>query len=288
MGLYDREYTQENYQPSYGRSHRPPISFGMPKTVTGRLILINAVVFFISYMIPSVDVFLVKWFSVYPVTWKMTVLQPWRIITYQFLHGSFQHIFFNMLAVYFFGPVLERLWGPKKFLIFYLLCGTAGAIVYPVLTAVGWMVPVPLIGASGAIFGIIAAAAILYPLANVYILGIFPIKLMYLALILLAVSIMYTLKPEANALEGYRTAHFAHLAGMIAGAAYVLWPRISVRYNLKSHTSHCQKKIQDQQQLSAEVDRILEKVYRHGISSLSRKEKQILKKATQIHQEIKK
>jgi membrane associated rhomboid family serine protease len=288
MGLYDREYTQANYQPSHGRYQRPPIHFGMPRTASGWIILVNAVVFFICYMSSSVDLFFMRWFSVFPVTWKMTVFQPWRIITYQFLHGGFSHIFFNMLAVYFFGPVLERLWGPKKFLVFYLICGSAGGVLYPILTGIGWMVPAPLIGASGAIFGIISAAAILYPMANVYVLGVFPIKLMYLALILLAVSIMYTLKPEANAMEGYQTAHFAHLAGMVAGAAYVLWPRISVPYSLKSRTSPWQKTIQDQQQLSAQVDQILEKVYKEGINSLSRKEKNILKKATQLHQEMKK
>jgi len=287
VGLYDREYTQEHYRPSYWHSARPPFRLGMPSTVVGRLLIANIVVFLLSYLIPPLGNFIETWFSVFPVSWKTVLLQPWRIITYQFLHGGFSHIFFNMLWLYFLGPVLERHWGPRKFLFFYLACGAAGGIVYPVLVFAGWMKVGILIGASGAIFGVLAAAAILFPMLNVYIWGIFPVKLVFIALFAFFISVMALFKPAQGSDTGGQTAHFAHLAGMIVGAVYTAWPYITVRYRLKSRTSPWQKKIQDQQQLAAQVDKILEKVYRHGISSLSRKEKQILKKATQLHHEMK-
>jgi membrane associated rhomboid family serine protease len=254
----------------------------------GRLLIANIVVFLLSYLIPPLGDFIYTWFSVYPASWETVVLQPWRIITYQFLHGGFSHIFFNMLWLYFLGPVLERHWGPKKFLIFYLACGAAGGIVYPVLVFAGWMKVGILIGASGAIFGVIAATAILFPMLDVYIWGIFPVKLVFIALFGFFISVISLFKTGQSPGTGSQTAHFAHLAGMIVGAVYTIWPYVAVRYRLKSRTSPWQKKIQDQQQLAAQVDKILEKVYKQGVNSLSRREKNILKKATQLHQEMKK
>ena len=167
MGLYDRDYTQADFhsQQSHYR-YAPRISFPRLTPVVKWLLIINVVVFFISIMIPSFATFLYNWFSVYPATLGMS-LQLWRIITYQFLHdiNGFGHIFVNMLGLFFFGPMLEKFWGSKKFLIFYLVCGATGGVLYPVLSHIGWLSegPLPLVGASGSIFGLLAAGAILFP-----------------------------------------------------------------------------------------------------------------------------
>ena len=120
MGLYDRDYTQADFQQHQSHfRYAPRIAFPKLTPVVKWLLIINVSVFLVSIMIPSLGLFLYKWFSVYPATLGMS-LQPWRVITYQFLHdiGGFGHIFINMLVLFFFGPMLEKFWGSKKFLIF--------------------------------------------------------------------------------------------------------------------------------------------------------------------------
>jgi membrane associated rhomboid family serine protease len=226
--------------------------------------------------------FLYTWFSVYPETIGMS-LQLWRVITYQFLHdvNGFGHIFVNMLALFFFGPMLEKFWGSKKFLTFYLICGATGGILYPVLANIGWLSKGPLVGASGSILGILAAGAILFPHTRVYIWGIFPIKLMVLAIVLAGISIITLLRPDKFANAGGQA---AHLGGMVAGAVYVLSESWRSKYTSKLRGRRREKQIMARQNLEVEVDRILKKVHDSGIQSLTRKEKNILKEATKAEQ----
>ncbi len=214
MGIYDRDYNREHTGGLYGRQMRlsiPPIT-----PVVMRILIINVAVFVAAWVIPRFDQILTEWFSVYP--WKIyNVLQVWRLVTYQFLHSGISHIFINMLVLYFFGPMLERQWGSKKFLIFYLICGAMGGILYQLLVIVHILPAVPLVGASGAIYGVLASVAIMYPRMKIYILGIFPIQMMYLVLILVVISLI-------NIRTGYNAGgEAAHLAGMAAGAVYVLY-----------------------------------------------------------------
>ncbi|MFA5553960.1 MAG: rhomboid family intramembrane serine protease [Phycisphaerae bacterium] len=282
MGLYDRDYTQQNYQASYGYSPRPPFHLRAPSSVVGRLLLINIAVFVLSFLIPPIGSVIYTYGSVHPVNWQTVVLQPWRVITYQFLHAGFWHIFGNMLWLYFMGPVLENLWGSRRFLIFYLVCGAAGGILYPILAFSGWLDVGIMVGASGAVLGIVAATAILFPMVNVYIYGIFPIKLVFIALIALFFSIIAVLSPDRYPNAGGEA---AHLAGMATGAAYVFWPLIKTRFKLRSKAGSWQKKIAEYQRLQNEVDRILEKVHNQGIHSLTRSEKKTLKRATKLHRQ---
>lgn len=283
MGLYDREYTQENYRPSYDRQER----IGMPRatSMVVRLMIINIAVYLVSVLFKPAQVFIYDWFQLDPST-SQRALQLWRLVTYQFLHDptGIWHIFFNMFVLFMFGRILEPHLGPRRFLIFYLVCGAVGGVFYLFLTAVGFLPPLPMVGASGSILGIIGACAVMFPQIKMIIFPIFiPISIRVAAI---GGAVLYAF----IILIGGRNAggQAAHLAGMATGVIYALWPRISVRHSLKSRTSPWQKNIQDQQQLAAQVDRILEKVYRQGINSLSHKEKQILKKATQLHQEMKK
>lgn len=282
MGLYDRDYTQQDYQPSYGYyAPRPQLRFRMPSSVVGKLLLINIAVFVFSYLIPPLGNFFYRYGSVFPVSIKAVVFQPWRVITYQFLHADFWHIFGNMLWLYFLGPNLENMWGSKRFLIFYLVCGTMGGIVYPVLVFTGWLDLGQMVGASGAVLGIVAATAILFPMVNVYIWGIFPVKLFFIAFIALFISITTLLNPSPQNNAGGEA---AHLAGMITGAIYVFWPFIKTRMKFRSSTGSWQRKIAEHRLLRDEVDRILEKVHNEGIHSLTWQEKKTLKKATKLHQ----
>ncbi len=277
MSIYDRDYTRE----SRGHAFRsaPQMRMSLPRItpVVKWLLIINIVVFVASFMIKPLGVFFYRWFSVFPASLGLA-LQLWRIITYQFLHdiNGFGHIFGNMLVLFFFGPMLERHWGSKKFLIFYLLCGAMGGILYPLLAFAGWLKVGALVGASGAIFGMLAAGAILFPNLNVYIWGIFPIRFIILAIILAVISIMNIFGGENAGGEA------AHLAGMAAGAVYVFSESWRAKFKLKLRSDQSDKQMTTTIDLQAELDRILQKVHESGIHSLTSKERKTLKRVTEL------
>ena len=279
MGLYDRDYTQADFS----SQHRFSPQMIMPRItpVVKWLLIINFAVYIPSVFSPRFGVFLYNWFSVYPETIGMA-LQPWRIITYQFLHdiSGFGHIFLNMLVLFFFGPMLERIWGGKKFLIFYLICGAAGGLVYPVLALNHVLQAGPLVGASGSILGMLAAGAILFPNSIVLVMFVFPMKLWIFAVILGCISIM-NLFTGINQNQG---GEIAHLSGMAAGIIYVLSDSWRERLKFKYSAGRWEKKISEQRNLQFELDRILDKVHKSGIHSLTFKEKQTLRKATKAEQ----
>ena len=129
MGLYDRDYTQAEYDSHYGDSPRMRIALPRLTPAVKWLLIVNTSVFILSFLITPLAEFFFRWFSVYPAT-VGTSLQLWRLVTYQFLHdiNVFRHIFINMLILYFFGTMLERHWGSRKFLTFYLICGAMGGL----------------------------------------------------------------------------------------------------------------------------------------------------------------
>jgi membrane associated rhomboid family serine protease len=138
----------------------------------------------------------------------------WQPITYMFLHAGFGHIFFNMLALFFFGPVLEQTWGSRKTLIYYMLCGLGGGfahiLISPLLGATG-----PLVGASGAIVGFIAAFGLIYPNQYVNIYFFFPMKAKYAVLGFMILEVFSV--PSADGVG-----HLAHLGGAVVGIIYLL------------------------------------------------------------------
>lgn len=280
MGLYDRDYTQAEYESQGHYAQRMRMVMPRITPVVKWLLIINVVVFIVSIVHEKLGSVILHWFSVYPASVGMS-LQFWRQITYQFLHADLLHIFWNMLILYFFGPMLERLWGGKKFLIFYLVCGAMGGILYPFLVLVGWLNAAPLIGASGSILGMLAAGAILFPNMMVLVFFVFPVRLVIVALVLAGISIITLLRPDRFSNAGGEA---AHLGGMIAGAIYVYSQSWRDRLRRKIHSDIRQKRFTDQQNLQVEVDRILQKVHEEGIHSLNSKEKKILKQATKEEQ----
>lgn len=280
MGLYDRDYTQANFQSQFNNAPQMRMSFPQITPMVKWLLIINIAVFLVSFLIPPAGRFFFEWFSVYPAS-VGTSLQLWRPITYQFLHAGLLHIFWNMFILFFFGPMLERLWGSRKFLVFYLVCGAAGGLLYPLLALVGWLDVGRLVGASGSILGMLAAGAILFPNLRVYVWGILPLRLSVLAIILAAVSIMTILRPAQFSNAGGEA---AHLGGMAAGAIYVLSQSWRAKLRLRIQSGRWQRKIAAERNLQVELDRILQKVHDSGIYSLTWKEKKILKRATEAEQ----
>jgi membrane associated rhomboid family serine protease len=287
MGLYDRDYTRD--ESGQQNEYMPQMRFGLPKMtpIVKWLLISNIAIFLAGTFLPkniyypflSKPInFIENWFSVFPLSLQ-SALQVWRLITYQFLHADGWHIFFNMIAVFFLGPALEQLWGWKKFILFYLGCGAAGGLLYTLLTQVGYLDVKPMIGASGAILGLLAACAILLP-QFIVVLVIFPIPIRIAAIGLLCVYLFTVLTNKGANVGG----DVAHLAGMVTGAAYCLSGPIRAKFVMKLKAGRWRKKMLEEQKLQAEIDRILEKVHQQGIHSLTSKEKKILKKATELEQ----
>ncbi len=162
MGLYDRDYTQADFQSQHRHTPQMRMTFPRPTPVVKLLLITNIAIFLVSIFIRPLGVLIYQWFSL-DATSLLRALQPWRFITYQFLHSPdfIFHIFFNMLGLYFLGPTLERHWGSKRFLPFYLGCGVAGGLFYLLLVAVRFLPAATMVGASGSVLGLLAACAIL-------------------------------------------------------------------------------------------------------------------------------
>ena len=289
MGLYDRDYTQEGFHSQYRSAPRMRFGFAPLTPIVKKLLIINFAIFFIGLIFFQKTIFieietaaepipvnqLEKWFSVFPYSVPIA-LQPWRFITYQFLHGSTWHILINMLLLFFLGSPLERHWGGKKFLIFYLSCGAVGGLFYTLLVAVKFLpTALPMVGASGAILGLLAACAILFPHFVLFFV-FFPVPIRIAALIFTFFYVTNLLAKGGNA-----GGDAAHLAGMAAGAVYVLSGGWRTRLKLKMQAGQWQKKIDSPRDLQDELDRILQKVHQSGIHSLTSKERKILRQATE-------
>jgi membrane associated rhomboid family serine protease len=217
----------------------------------------------------------------------MAQWQVWRLFTYQFLHADVGHVLFNMLSLFFFGPLIERWWGSRRFLAFYLISGMSGAIVFTALRAMGVVEGGWLVGASGSIFGILAAAALLFPQMPAMIYFI-PMKMRTMALVLLGIAAWMIISGGKNA-----GGEAAHLGGAVMGLALVKLPWLLNWAELgggRSPVARIAQAVQHQRDqrhrqqddnLEAEVDRILIKVKAQGLHSLTEKEKKTLQKATE-------
>lgn len=142
--------------------------------------------------------------------------QPWQLLTYGFMHGSFSHLFFNMLALYMFGAPLEQVWGEKRYLSYYLVCVVGAGLCQ---LAVGWWMtaggadPYPTLGASGGIFGLLLAYGMLFPYQQVMLL--FPPIPMKARTFVILYGVAELFMGFTGLAPG--VAHFAHLGGMLFG-----------------------------------------------------------------------
>ena len=168
--------------------------------------------------------------------------KPHQVITHLFLHGSFSHILFNMFGLWMFGQTLENRWGSKRFLIFYLVSGLGAALLHlmvlyfelqPVWEAFQsfpaeeqaqllnnplFKLNVPTVGASGAVFGCLAAFGYLFPNTMIYVYFMIPLKAKWFVLIYAGLELWMGVRNSA----GDNVAHFAHLGGALAGIILVL------------------------------------------------------------------
>jgi membrane associated rhomboid family serine protease len=296
MGLHNRPYWKDgDGGGNAGGDFRPPgaggLTIGMPKPgkVIKALLLINIVVFVVQAMIEGSG-------SRGPMTSALgaTVAgwwQIWRYFTFQFLHGGYWHIVMNMLGLYMLGTPLERHWGSKRFLRFYLSCGVVAGVAYVVIGLLKGLDPaMPIVGASGGVFGILLACAVLFPDFRL-IFFLFPVPIRLAALLVFGGMIILMLQwiPRGGGPPPEFWSHVAHLGGAFAAAVWVwLVPRAQrVGQRTRRHVQQgawrrkMEKRVSDQ----AEVDRVLDKVHQEGIGSLTGRERDILQDATRRQRE---
>ena len=287
MGIHDRQYWREEQPGGYGGGGGGGLQLGLPKPgrVVKWLLIINIAVFLVQIFRP-------EWmgvFAVVPAYWW----QIWRYLTFQFLHGFPMHLGFNMLGLYFLGMVLERSWGSKSFLRFYLICGAAAGLAHVLLSLVFRAdLRIPLVGASGGVFAVLVACAILFPHIRV-IVFLFPMSIRAAALLFLGIAVIGILMSVRSALAGGGEsggiAHMAHLGGAIAGAFWI-WVLPRMRGSLrgtraKLNQGAWERKMGKRRTEQGEIDRILDKIQREGLNSLSRKERSRLREATRTQHE---
>lgn len=186
-------------------------SFQRTTPVVLNLIIINVLVFVVQLMFDGPEEKISKILALWP--YNSGFFKPYQLVTHMFAHGGLGHIFFNMYALWMFGTTIERVWGPKRFLIFYLACGLAAGVAQMFLS------DAPAVGASGAIMGLLAAFAYLFPNTQFFIIPIpFPVKAKYIVAIYAAIDIFGGFHPGA----ADNIAHFAHLGGLVMGFILVL------------------------------------------------------------------
>ena len=185
--------------------------------VVRNLIFINVIVFVISAMLP-----IEGWLALWNV--QSPNFRPYQLFTYMFAHADFFHIFFNMLLLSFFGPILEEFWDQKNFLLFYIAAGI-GAAVFNILIALfsGFGAFGVLIGASGAVYGVMTAFGIIFPNMELRLLFL-PVsfKAKYMVMVLGSIAIFSGFRSS----PGDNTAHFAHLGGIVMAIILIqFWMR---------------------------------------------------------------
>jgi membrane associated rhomboid family serine protease len=258
-----------------------------------RLIIANAMFWFLTWarLLPFELVVEYLGFTAAEVYKK-----PWTIVTYMFVHGGFFHVFINMLMLFFFGPPLEERWGGKEFLKYYAICGVAGA-----LFNIGAMAfdpnigTIPIVGASGAVYGVMLAYALNWPNSLVWIYAIFPIKVKYLVVILGAMTFFSAFGGSADGI-----AHFAHLGGLVVGYVY-----LKKGWQLGAHLEAWKKRLRkrrlrvvqggggkparpmqadEEKRILEIVDKLLEKIAASGLESLTPEERRFLDEVSRRRQ----
>ena len=267
-------------------SHSNPFGFMLTPWVK-KLLIANGAMFVVLLAFGGLEPYLAF-------TPALILTQPWTVVTYMFVHRGFLHVFFNMLVLFFFGPVLEERWGSREFLKFYLLCGLGAAALSMFFPHIG------IVGSSGAVYGLMVAFAMYWPDSPIHLYGIFPIKAKWLVGGLVALSVVF-------ALSGGRpgVAHLAHLGGALTAFLY-LKSRLAPQAWGQVYTSPKPAKPSTSKPLFArrpkpesaataaptagrtrelhrsldDVDRILDKISRGGMSSLTDDERRRLEEAS--------
>jgi rhomboid family protein len=204
---------------------------GPVSTAIKALIAANIVMFLTTSLLASRSIDLVAILGLRPVA-VIRQLFIWQPFTYMFLHGGLLHLLFNMLALWMFGTELERIWGTRYFLKFYLVTGVGAGLLTILVSLLGFSITnfiytVPTIGASGAIYGLLLAYALYFPDRPIYMYFLFPVPAKVF------VAIMGAIAFYASLVEAGGIANATHLGGLVVGYAMLKGSRIHPMAELK-------------------------------------------------------
>ena len=265
------QYSSPGFRQSF---NRPTIS--IPSGV--KFLLIVNIVVFVLVELSGQQSLLFRTFGLVPsLVWSK--FKIWQLFAYLFIHGGPFHIFFNMFVLWVFGKDLESQWGKMEFLLFYFVCGI-GAGLIPVLFSGNSIVPI--VGASGAIYGLLLAYGFTYPNQMVYLYGLVPIKVKYMVLGLGAIAFFASLSASQS-----NVSHITHLSGMVIGLIFIYfninWKVIKlwyIRMRLKGLSQQPAKQDNEEAQMKKQVDKILDKLNDSGWDSLTEQEENYLTQAS--------
>ena len=241
------------------------------------LVSVNFGIFLLQTMARTEGLFFPLFGLVPKMVWSEFML--WQPFTYLFFHGGVWHVLINMFVLWMFGSELERLWGKERFLKFYFGTGVGAGLV-TMLFGLNSMTPI--VGASGAVYGILLAYGLTYPNRTVYLYGILPIKSLWFVI---GIGIIAFMSSFDNVSQ---ISHLTHLSGMVIGYLMLkrpvrlhdLWFSIRKR-TLEYKIQQEEKKSSHQQEIERNIDRILDKINREGFDSLTEEEHNRLYKGSQ-------
>lgn len=274
--------------------------------VTKNLLIINVLFFAATFVLQGYGIDFERWFGLH--FFLASDFRFWQFFTYMFMHASLAHIFFNMFALWMFGRIIEQVFGARRFLIYYMVCGVGAGLMqemvqyiqflssplsdYPLSATADLLNRWTTVGASGAVYGILLAFGMTFPDERMFIIPIpFPIKAKYFVAGYALIELFSVVRGNNDGV-----AHMAHLGGMLFGLGLILcWrkPGRSLTGIVKGWFENLRKprmkatrgggKFADEmdynarrQAQDAEIDRILDKVKKHGYGSLTEDEKRKL------------
>lgn len=275
--------------------------------ITKNLLIINILMFVATYVLGRYGINLNSLLGLH--FFMASDFRLHQIFTYLFMHGGFEHLFFNMFALWMFGRIIEQVMGPKRFLTYYMVCGIGAGLIQELVQYIHFLSLAPelsgvsheqladalnmwnTVGASGSIYGILLAFGMSFPEDRLFIIPIpFPIKAKYFVV---GYAVVELLSAMLRSNDG--VAHMAHLGGMLFGLVLLLhwrhpgglkkwWRRVvgkARKPKMKAYRGG--GKFADEMDYNArrqaqqeEIDRILDKVKKHGYGSLTEEEKRKL------------
>ena len=241
------------------------------------LVSVNIGIFVLQTISGAESLFFPLFGLVPKLVWSQFML--WQPFTYLFFHGGVWHVLINMFVLWMFGSELERLWGKVHFLRFYFITGI-GAGLLTMLFGLDSITPI--VGASGAVYGILLAYGLTYPNRTIYLYGIIPIKSLWFIIGIGTIAFISSFD------GGSQISHLTHLSGMVIGYFVLkkpvrlndLWFSIRKR-TMEYKVQQQEKKFSEQQAIELDIDRILDKIHREGFDSLSEDENDRLYKGSQ-------
>ncbi len=243
------------------------ISFGSGWTRAVKLLIIATAALYLAELV------LIQQFGREAVTKWLGMYRPnflngayWQPLTSLFIHDpeGLSHLFFNMLGLYFFGGDVDRSLGRRRFLLLYFLSGVVGALLCL------FYGEVPSYGASGAVLGVIAAFAMLFPDARILVFFIFPVRARTFAIVYAFISVAGILMASPG------VAHWGHLGGLAVGFLFVKTLPAFARLREFLGARRVRRDFERSETEESELDRILDKVHREGITALSNQERDFL------------